>query len=119
MPTQPDGEGEVEQPKGEDFGFGGRGVREGGGNQRGALARRRDRIALPGASLQAGYEVVRVHGQVEPRRRGGEPVGVEAGRAPGELAPELKEPRGWASVADGEAQVAQRAFMRAARLHAC
>jgi hypothetical protein len=46
------------------------------------------------------------------RRRGGEPPGVEAGRPGGEVPPELKEARGWASVADGEAEVAQRAFMR-------
>ena len=49
-----------------------------------ALAGRRNRIALPCASLQAGCEAVRVHGQVEPRRRGGEPGGVEAGRPAGE-----------------------------------
>ena len=46
------------------------------------------------------------------RRRGGEPAGVEAGRAGGEVAPQLKElRRGWAGVADGEAQIAQRAFV--------
>ena len=59
-PTQPDGDCEVEQPKGEDFGFGRWAVREGGKHQGGALARCRDRIALRRASLQTGCEAVRV-----------------------------------------------------------
>ena len=83
------GRGEVEHPKGEDFGFGGWGVREDGERQRGGLGGRRDRIALPCASLQAGCEAVRVRqSQVEQPRRVGEPAGVEAGRAGGELAPQ-------------------------------
>ena len=45
------------------------GVREGGERQGGGLGGRRNRIALPCASLQARCEAVRVHGQVQPRRR--------------------------------------------------
>ena len=89
------------------------GVREGGEGQGGGLGGGRNRIALPCASLQAGCEAVRVRqSQVEPRRRVGEPAGVEAGRPAGELAPQLKQlRRGPELVADGEAQVAQRAFV--------
>ena len=112
-PAQPDGEDEVEHPKGEDFGFGRWGVREGGERQGGGLGGRGDRIALPCASLQAGCEAVRVRqGQVEPRRRVGEPAGVEAGRPAGEVAPQPEQLRRRPElVADGEAQVAQRAFV--------
>ena len=39
-PAQPEGEDEVEQPEGEDFGFGGWGVREGGEGQGGGLGGR-------------------------------------------------------------------------------
>ena len=111
-PAQPNGEDEVERPEREDFGFGRWGVREGGERQGGGLAGRRDRIALPCASLQAGREAVRVHGQVEPRGCVGNPAGVEAGRAAGEVAPQPEQLRRRAErVADGEAQVAQRAFV--------
>ena len=77
-----------------------------------AFARCRDRIALPCASLQAGREAVRVHGQVEPRRRRGEPAVVETGRPGGEVAPQPEQPcRGTGVFADGEAQVAERDFV--------
>ena len=75
-------------PEGEDFGCGRWGVREGGKRQGGGLCGRRNRIALPCASLQAGCEGVRVRqSQVEPRRRVGNPAGVEAGRPAGDIAP--------------------------------
>ena len=51
-------------------------------------------------------------GQVERGRRVVDPAGVEAGRAAGEIAPQRQElRRGPERVADGEAQVAQRAFV--------
>ena len=51
-------------------------------------------------------------GQVEPRRRVEDPAWVEAGRPAGEIAPERQKVRcGPERVADGEAQVAQRAFV--------
>ena len=56
QPAQPDGDGEVEDPKGEDLAIGRGGVRERGEGERGGLRSRGDRIALPGASLQAGCE---------------------------------------------------------------
>ena len=99
----------VERPEGEDFGFGRWGVREGGERQGGGFCGRRNRIALPCASLQARREAVRVHGQVQPRRRLKNPAGVEAGRPAGAIAPERQEVRrGPERVADGEAEVAQR-----------
>ena len=109
-PAQPDGDDDVEHPKGEDFGFGRWGVREGGEGQGGGLGGRRDRIALPCASLQARCEAVRVrHSQVEPRRCVEDPAWVEAGRPAGAVAPERQEVRRRAErVADGEAEVAQR-----------
>ena len=111
-PAQPDREDEVEHPKGEDFGFGRWGVREGGKRQGRALARRGDRIALPCASLQAGCEAVRVRqSQVERGRRGGEPAGVEAGRPAGEVAPQLKQ------LARRDRRRRRRSAGRAARLH--
>ena len=78
-----------------------------------AFAAAGDRIALPCASLQAGREAVRVRqSQVEPRRRGGEPAWVEAGRPGGEVAPQPEQlRRGPELLANGEAQVAQRAFV--------
>ena len=69
------------------------GVREGGERQGGGLCGRRNRIALPCASLQAGCEAVRVrHSQVEPRRRVADPAWVEAGRPAGEIAPQPQQP---------------------------
>ena len=87
------GEREVEHRESEDFGFGGWGVREGGGHQSSGLARCRDRIALACASLEAGREAVRVHGQIQPRDCVRYPAGVEAGRAGGELAPQREQLR--------------------------
>ena len=110
--AEPDGDDHVEHPERQDFGWERWGVREDRGHQRSGLTCCRDRIALACASLQAGCEAVRVRqSEVERGRRGGEPAGVEAGRPAGEIPPELKEPRGRAGVADGEAQVAQRAFV--------
>ena len=112
-PAQPNGDGDVEHPKRENFGFGRWGVREGGERQGGGLCGRRDRIALPCASLQARCEAVRVRqSQVEPRRRvkirpgsrlGGRPARSRHSRSSLAGGPEL--------LADGEAQVAQRAFV--------
>ena len=66
----------------------------------------------PAQALQAGCEAVRVQqSQVERRGRRRETAGVEAGRPAGELPPDPKEPRGRAGVADGEAQIAERAFV--------
>ena len=80
--------------------------------QGGGLCGRRNRIALPCASLQAGCEAVRVHSQVQPRRRVKDPAWVEAGRPAGAIAPERQEVRrGPERVADGEAEVAQRGFV--------
>ena len=67
-----------------------RGVREGGKRQGGGLCGRRNRIALPCATFQACCEAVGVHGQVEPRRCGGSPAWVEAGRPPGAIPPERR-----------------------------
>ena len=67
---------------------------------------------LPCTSLQARCEAVRVHSQVQPRRRVADPAWVEAGRPAGAIAPERQKVRcGPERVADGEAQVAQRAFV--------
>ena len=109
-PAQPDGDDHVEHPEREDFGFGRWGVRDGAERQGGGLCGRRDRIALPCASLQARCEAVRVRqGEVEPRRRVDDPAWVEAGRPAGAIAPQRqKVRRGPERVADGEAQVAQR-----------
>ena len=80
--------------------------------QGGGLCGRGKRIALPYASLEAQCEAVRVHGQVQPRRRVANPAGVEAGRPAGAIAPERQEVRRRAErVADGEAEVAQRRFV--------
>jgi hypothetical protein len=112
-PAQPNGDGEVEHPKGEDFGFGRWGVREDGEHQSCGLARCRDRIALPCATLEAGCEAVGVwQSQVEQRRQCSETVGVERRWAAGEVAPQPEQPcRGTGVFADGEAQVAERAFV--------
>ena len=69
-PKQPDGEDEVEHPKGEDFGFGCWGVREEGEGEGGGLGGRRNRIALPCAE-PSGWprEPVKViHGQIQAAR---------------------------------------------------
>ena len=78
-----------------------------------ALARCRDRIALPCASLQAGCEAVRVRrSQVEPRRHGGETVGSKLGGRPARSRHSRSSfAAGPSVVANGEAQVAQRAFV--------
>ena len=104
---------EVEHPKGEDFGFGRWGVREGGKRQGGGLGRRRDRIALPCASLQAGCEAVRVGTARSSRAaaaasRPGSRLGGRPARSRHSLSSFAAGPSG---VADGEAQVAQRAFV--------
>ena len=78
-PAQPDGDDDIERPEGENFGFGRRGVREGGEGQGGGLCGRRNRIALPCASLQACCKAIGVHGQVQPRRCIKDPAWVEAG----------------------------------------
>ena len=67
----------------------------------------------PVASFQAGREAVRVRrSQVEPRRRGGEPAWRRGGRPGGEVAPQPEQLRCRPEfLADGEAQVAQRAFV--------
>ena len=50
--------------------------------------------------------------QVQPRRRVEDPPRVEAGRPAGEVAPQRQKARGGPElVADGEAQIAQRAFV--------
>jgi hypothetical protein len=96
-----------------DFGFGCWGVREGGEGEGGGLGGAWDRIALLDASFQAGCEAVRVRqSEVEPRCRGGKPAWVEARRVGGEVAPQPEQPcRRTGVFADGEAQVAQRAFV--------
>ena len=81
----------VEHPEGEDFGFGGWGVRDGGERQGGGLGGRRNRIALPCASLQARCEAVRVRRARSSRAAASaNPAGVEAGRPAGEIAPERR-----------------------------
>ena len=111
-PAQPDGDDDVERPERENFGFGRWGVREGGERQGGGLGGRRNRIALPCASLQARCEAVRVHSEIQPRRRVENPAWVEAGRPAGAIAPQRQEVRrGPERVADGEAEVAQRGFV--------
>ena len=92
-PAQPDGDGEVEHPKGEDFGFGGWGVREDGEGRRRPW--RRLRPDRPPLRKPSGWMRGRSGpaGQVEPRRRGREPAGVEAGRPAGEVAPQPKQLR--------------------------
>ena len=63
----------------------------------------------PAQAFRLGCEAVRVHGQVQPRRRVKDPAWVEAGRPAGAIAPERQEGRrGPERVADGEAEVAQR-----------
>jgi hypothetical protein len=75
-------------PKAPKFRMGRWGVREGAERKGGGLACRRDRIALPCASLQVGCQAVRVRqSQVQPRRRVADPAGVEAGRPADEIAP--------------------------------
>ena len=112
-PAQPDRDGEVEQPKGEDFGFGRWGVREGGERQGGGLGGRRDRIALPCASLQAVREAVRVR-QARSSRAAAS-ASRPGSRLGGRLARSRHSDRRFAAgpsrVANGEAQVAQRAFV--------
>ena len=113
-PAQPDGEGEVEHPKGEDFGFGRWGVREGGERQSGGLAplQRPDRPPLrkPSGWMRGRSGPAEPGRAAPPRRRSGR---VEAGRPAGEVAPQPEQGcRGPSGVADGEAQVAQRALRR-------
>jgi len=81
--------------------------------QGGGLRGRRDRIALPGASLQAGCEAARVfQSQVKPGRCVKHPGWVEAGRPAGAIAPVRQEVRcGSERVPDGEPEVAQRGFV--------
>jgi hypothetical protein len=112
-PAQPKGEGDVEHPKRQNFGGGRWGVREGAERQGGGLDGRRNRIALPCASLQAQGEAVRVRqNEVQPRRGVENPGGVEAGRPAGAIAPEREEVRGRPErVASCEAQVAERGFV--------
>ena len=108
-PAQPDGDDAIEHPKRQNLGWGRWGVREGGEGQGGGLCGRRNRIALPCASLQACCKAVGVHGQVQPRRCVKDPAWVEAGRPAGAVAPERQEVcRGSERVADREAEVAQR-----------
>ena len=95
-----------------DFGGGRWGVRDGGERQGRGFCGRRNRIALPCASLQARCEAVRVHSQVEPRCCVDNPAGVEAGRPAGAIAPQRQEVRrGPARIADCETEVAQRGFV--------
>ena len=111
-PAQPDGEDDVERPKGEDFGFGRGGVREGGERQGGGSWRppRPDRPPLrkPSGSMR---------GRSGPRpgrsraAAAANPAGVEAGRPAGEVAPQLQgaSPR-------AERRRRRRSAGRAARL---
>ena len=104
--------GRCRTPKGRGFRLRRRG-RPGGRRRRqgAALAAAETGSPSPAQVPQAWREAVRVRrSQVEPRRRGGEPVGVEAGRPGGEVAPQPEQlRRGPSGVADGEAQVAERA----------
>ena len=112
-PAQPDGDGEVEHPKGEDFGFGGWGVREGGEHQSGGLARlpRPDRPPLRNAFRLDARPLG--SGRARSSRAAAWRAGRRRGRAGGRrgratAAAALPQAQ---LLADGEAQVAQRAFV--------
>ena len=108
-PAKPHREDGIERPEGEDFGFGSRGVREGGRTPGGRLRGRGDRVPCPARPPQAGREARRGHGQSSEGRGGGNPAGVEAGRAAREVTPELKQLGGRPRPASpSEAQIAQR-----------
>ena len=108
-PAQPNGDDAYRTPKAPRFRMGRWGVREGGEHQGGGLCGRRNRIALPCASLQACCKAIGVHGQVQPRRRIKDPAWVEAGWPPSAVAPERQEVcRRSERVADGETEVTQR-----------
>ena len=83
-PAQPDGEDDVERPEREDFGFGGRGVREGGERQAAAALAAAETGSPSPARLQAFCEAVRVR-RARSRRAAAAAIrpGVEAGRPAG------------------------------------
>ena len=109
-PAQPEGEDEVEDPKGEDLGLGRGGVREGGEGEGGGLRGRGERIALPCPSFKTGRQAVRVHSQVEPRRRGGEPAAPRLG---GRLA-SSRHSRSRFAAGERSSPIAKRRSRRAA-----
>ena len=77
-----------------------------------ALAAAETGSPSPAQAFRLGCEAVRVHSQIEPRRRVENPGWVEAGRPAGAIAPQRQQVRGGPErVADGEAQVAQRGFV--------
>ena len=98
-PAQPNGDDDVEHPKGEDFGFGRWGVREGGRTpgRRPWRPRRPDR---PPLRKPSGW----MRGRSGPTARSsraaavGEPAGVEAGRPAGEVAPQREQLRRRAGI---------------------
>ena len=99
----------IQHPKRQNLGWGRWGVREGGEGQGGGLCGRRNRIALPYASLQACCKAIGVHSQVQPRRCIKDPAWVEAGRPLSAVAPERQEVcRRSERVADRETEVTQR-----------
>ena len=108
-PAQPNGDDAIQHPKRQNLGWGRWGVREGGEGQGGGLCGRRNRIALPYASLQACCKAIGVHSQVQPRRCIKDPAWVEAGWPLSAVAPERQEVcRRSERVADRETEVTQR-----------
>ena len=94
-----------------DFGWGRWGVRDGGERQGGGFCGRRNRIALPCASLQACCEAVRVHSQVEPRRC----VEIRPGsRLGGRPAPSRQSDRRFAAGPSGSPTAKRRSRSAAA-----
>ena len=76
----------------QDFGVGGRGVREAAKGHGGRFGGGGDRIPYPALCGQAFRErVSRGDGTVEEARGGGKPAGVETGWAAGQVAPQLKQ----------------------------
>ena len=108
-PAQPNGDDDIEHPKREDLGWGRWGVREGGEGQGGGLCGRRNRIALPCASLQAAARPLGSTARSSRAAAAKIRLGSRLGGRLGDVAPERQELcRRSERVADGEAEVAQR-----------